>query len=43
MVFGLTAVNSENFLPFELLSSGVLFGAYFIFFAYAGFAWASYC
>ena len=39
--FGLTAVNSENFLPFEPFSSGVLFGAYFIFFAYGGFARAT--
>ncbi len=41
VVFGLTHVNSVNFLPFQPLSSGVLFGAYFIFFAYAGFARAT--
>src|SRR3989304_1544949 len=41
VVFGLTFVNSGNFLPFQPLSSGVLFGAYYIFFAYAGFARAT--
>lgn len=41
VVFGLMYVNSANFLPFEPFSSGVLFGAYFIFFAYAGFARAT--
>jgi len=30
-----------NFLPFQPFSSGVLFGAYFIFFAYGGFARAT--
>ena len=41
VVFGLTHVNDVNFLPFQPFSSGVLFGAYFIFFAYAGFARAT--
>ena len=41
VVFGLTHVNNVNFLPFQPFSSGVLFGAYFIFFAYAGFARAT--
>jgi len=38
VVFGLLHVNSANFVPFAPFSSGVLYGAYFIFFAYAGFA-----
>jgi APA family basic amino acid/polyamine antiporter len=41
VVFGLFYVNSANFLPFQPFSSGVLFGAYYIFFAYAGFARAT--
>jgi APA family basic amino acid/polyamine antiporter len=41
VVFGLLYVNSANILPFEPFSSGVLFGAYFIFFAYGGFARAT--
>ena len=41
VIFGLTRVNSANFLPFEPLRSGVLFGAYFMFFAYGGFARAT--
>jgi APA family basic amino acid/polyamine antiporter len=41
VVFGLTYVNNVNFLPFQPFSSGVLFGAYFIFFAYGGFARAT--
>jgi APA family basic amino acid/polyamine antiporter len=41
VVFGLTHVDSGNFLPFQPFSSGVLFGAYFIFFAYGGFARAT--
>ena len=36
VVFGLTHVDSVNFLPFQPFSSGVLFGAYFIFFAFGG-------
>jgi APA family basic amino acid/polyamine antiporter len=38
VVFGLLHVNAGNFLPFAPFSSGVLYGAYFIFFAYGGFA-----
>ncbi len=41
IVFGIFYVNTANFLPFQPLSSGVLFGAYYIFFAYAGFARAT--
>jgi len=41
VVFGLTHVDSLNFLPFQPFSSGVLFGAYFIFFAFGGFARAT--
>ena len=41
IIFGLPFVNSANFLPFQPFSSGVLFGAYYIFFAYAGFARAT--
>ena len=41
VVLGLTHINSANFLPFSPLSSGVLFGAYFIFFAFGGFARAT--
>lgn len=41
VAFGLLFVNSANFSPFTPLSSGVLFGAYFIFFAYGGFARAT--
>ncbi len=41
VIFGLTHSVSTNFLPFQPLSSGVLFGAYFIFFAYGGFARAT--
>jgi APA family basic amino acid/polyamine antiporter len=38
VVFGAFSANSANFAPFEPLNSGVLYGAYFIFFAYTGFA-----
>ena len=41
VVFGLTHVDALNFLPFQPFSGGVLFGAYFIFFAYGGFARAT--
>jgi APA family basic amino acid/polyamine antiporter len=41
VVFGLFYVDSENFLPFQPFSGGVLFGAYYIFFAYGGFARAT--
>jgi APA family basic amino acid/polyamine antiporter len=38
VVFGLLHVNAANFLPFAPFGSGVFYGAYFIFFAYGGFA-----
>jgi APA family basic amino acid/polyamine antiporter len=38
VVFGAFHVNSTNYLPFSPLSSGVLYGTFFIFFAYGGFA-----
>ncbi len=38
IVFGGLFVNTENFVPFTPFSSGVLVGAFFIFFAYGGFA-----
>jgi APA family basic amino acid/polyamine antiporter len=38
VVFGVFHVNSGNFSPFVPLSSGVLYGTFFIFFAYGGFA-----
>jgi basic amino acid/polyamine antiporter, APA family len=38
VAFGLLHVNSGNFLPFAPLSSGVLYGSFFFFFAYGGFA-----
>ena len=38
VVFGVFHVNTGNFIPFVPLSSGVLFGTFFIFFAYGGFA-----
>ena len=41
VVLGSTHVSSSNFTPFEPFSSGVLFGAYFIFFAFGGFARAT--
>jgi len=41
IVFGTLFVNPTNLLPFQPFSSGVLFGAYYIFFAYAGFARAT--
>jgi APA family basic amino acid/polyamine antiporter len=41
VVFGAFSANSANFAPFEPLNSGVLYGAYFIFFAYTGFARAA--
>ncbi len=36
--FGIFYVNTNNFIPFTPLSNGVLFGTFFIFFAYGGFA-----
>ena len=41
VVFGLLFFKTENFAPFTPLSSGVFFGAFFIFFAYGGFARAT--
>jgi APA family basic amino acid/polyamine antiporter len=38
VVFGVFHFNGGNFVPFVPLSSGVLFGAFYIFFAYGGFA-----
>lgn len=38
VVFGALHVNAGNFIPFVPLSSGVLYGTCFIFFAYGGFA-----
>ncbi|TRO54696.1 amino acid permease [Candidatus Bathyarchaeota archaeon] len=41
VVFGAFSANTANFAPFEPFNSGVLHGAYFIFFAYTGFARAA--
>jgi len=38
VIFGALHVSSGNFAPFAPLSSGVLYGIFFIFFAYGGFA-----
>jgi APA family basic amino acid/polyamine antiporter len=38
VVFGSLHFNSGNFVPFNPLTSGVLYGSFFIFFAYGGFA-----
>ena len=38
VAFGVLHVNSGNFVPFAPLSSGMLYGTFFIFFAYGGFA-----
>jgi basic amino acid/polyamine antiporter, APA family len=38
VVFGALNINTANFNPFIPLSSGVLYGTFFIFFAYGGFA-----
>jgi len=38
VVLGTAYVNTANFVPFAPSEAGVLFGAYYIFFAYAGFA-----
>jgi basic amino acid/polyamine antiporter, APA family len=37
-IFGLGYINLSNFTPFEPLQVGVLYGAYYMFFAYGGFA-----
>jgi basic amino acid/polyamine antiporter, APA family len=41
VVFGLFFFRAANFAPFTPFSSSVIFGAYFIFFAYGGFARAT--
>ncbi len=38
VIFGSLHFNSGNFVPFNPLTSGVLYGSFFIFFAYGGFA-----
>jgi len=38
VVFGLTSINTGNYLPFNPISAGVFQGAFYIFFAYGGFA-----
>ena len=38
VVFGALHFSAGNFVPFTPLSSGVLYGSFFIFFAYGGFA-----
>ncbi len=38
VIFGLNYIKPTNFTPFEPLSVGVLYGAYYMFFAYGGFA-----
>ena len=38
VLFGIFFVKTANFAPFTPLNSGVFLGAYFIFFAYGGFA-----
>lgn len=38
VVFGFANLRVSNFLPFSPLNTGVLYGAFFIFFAYGGFA-----
>ena len=38
VIFGLGYINTANFTPFEPLQVGVLYGAYYMFFAYGGFA-----
>ena len=38
VIFGLAYINPTNFTPFEPLNVGVLYGAYYMFFAYGGFA-----
>ena len=38
VIFGTLYCNSGNFIPFNPLTNGVLYGSFFIFFAYGGFA-----
>ncbi len=41
VAYGSINMNSGNFTPFDPFNPGVLYGAYFIFFAYTGFARAA--
>jgi APA family basic amino acid/polyamine antiporter len=41
VIFGAINANTANFAPFEPFNEGVLYGAYFIFFAYTGFGRAA--
>ena len=41
VIFGTVNANTANFAPFEPLNVGVLYGAFFIFFAYTGFGRAA--
>jgi APA family basic amino acid/polyamine antiporter len=41
VVFGALNMDTSNFAPFEPFNPGVLYGAYFIFFAYTGFGRAA--
>jgi APA family basic amino acid/polyamine antiporter len=41
VVYGAFNANTANFAPFQPFNEGVLYGAYFIFFAYTGFARAA--
>ena len=41
VVFGVFNADTANFAPFQPFNEGVLYGAYFIFFAYTGFARAA--
>jgi len=38
VILGVFFVNTANFIPFAPLTSGVVYGSFFIFFAYGGFA-----
>lgn len=38
IILGLTHINTTNFTPFAPLEAGVFYGAFYIFFAYGGFA-----
>jgi APA family basic amino acid/polyamine antiporter len=38
IIFGALHANTANFVPFAPFNAGVLYGSYFMFFAYAGFA-----
>ena len=41
VIFGAVYTATSNFMPFAPFNAGVLYGTYFIFFAYAGFARAA--